>query len=116
MTDRIHNCNYIKQTRTDLRKISTPEEIILWEKLRNNNLNFKFKRQHSIGNFIADFYCSAKKIVIELDGNQHLENKEYDKERTEYFESLGLKVVRFWNAEVNKNLDRVIENIKNSLL
>ncbi len=93
----------------------TPEESILWNHLKNNKLGFKFRRQHSIGHFIADFYCAEKKLVIELDGGQHLENVEYDKERTEYFESLEIKIIRFWNREVREDIDKVVSVIKTNL-
>ena len=79
------------------------------------SFGYKFHRQHSIGNFIADFYCPTRKLIIELDGSQHLDNQEYDKERTEYFESLGIKVIRFWNNEINNNLNGVLMKIKEEL-
>lgn len=88
----------------------------MWYKLKGNRLlGYNFRRQHSIGKFIVDFYCPLRKLVIELDGSQHLDNIEYDRERTEYFESLGIKVIRFWNDEVNKNIDSVMEIIKKEL-
>ena len=101
--------------RRDLRNNPTPEEDILWQSLRSSKSGFKFRRQHSIGNFIVDFYCPAKKLIIEIDGGQHLDKKEYDKERSNYLESLGFKVIRFWNEEVNKEMDSVIEKIKKEL-
>lgn len=115
MTKHIHNLKFLRQTRKELRRASTPQEKILWSRLRGKNLVFVFKRQESIGRFIADFYCPAKKLIIELDGSQHLDNKEYDEERTRYFESLGIKVIRFWNNEVNKNLDGVLLKIEEEL-
>jgi very-short-patch-repair endonuclease len=99
----------------DLRKSITPEELLLWYKIKGKRLGHKFRRQHSIGHFIADFYCAEKKLVIELDGSQHLDNVEYDKERTDYFESLNIKVVRFWNDEINKNIEGVVMKIKEEL-
>lgn len=111
----VHNLKFLKQARKNLRKTSTPQEKILWSKLRNKNTGFVFKRQESIGKFIADFYCPKKMLVIELDGSQHLDNKEYDQERTWYFESLGMKVIRFWNNEVNINLDGVLIKIMEEL-
>ena len=84
----IHNLKYLHDVRINLRKEITPQEKILWQKLRNSSLGYRFRRQHSIGNFIADFYCATKKLAIELDGSQHLDNTEYDQERTNYFESL----------------------------
>ena len=83
--------------------------------MRGKNFEYVFKRQHSIGRFIADFYCPTKNLIIELDGSQHLDNKEYDQERTWYFESLGIKVIRFWNNEVNNNLNGVLMKIKEEL-
>jgi very-short-patch-repair endonuclease len=111
MTKHVHNLKFFRQVRKDLRKTSTPQERILWSRLRGKNFEYVFKRQQSIGNFIADFYCSKKKLIIEIDGSQHLDNKEYDQERTNYFESLGIKVIRFWNNEVNNNLNGVILKI-----
>ena len=66
-------------------------------------------------NFIADFFCPDKRFIIELDGSQHLDNKEADQERTNYFESLGIKVIRFWNREVENNLSEVMRKIKEEL-
>ena len=93
----------------------TPQETILWKYLRRKNFAYKFKRQHSIGNFIADFYCPARKLIIEIDGGQHLDSQEADTERTQYFESLGLKVIRFWNNEVDKNINGVMMKIEEEL-
>jgi very-short-patch-repair endonuclease len=115
MFDFVYNNKYLKDTRQTLRNRLTPEEAILWNRLKNNHLGHKFRRQHSIGRFVVDFYCPSKKIVIELDGSQHLDNEEYDKERTEYFESLKIKVIRFWNSDVNKNLNGVLMKIEEKL-
>lgn len=115
MSKRVHTIKYLHDARKDLRNNITPQELLLWYKLKNKSLGQKFRRQHSIGNFIADFYCPVKKLVIELDGSQHLDNEEYDKERTEYFESLGIRVIRFWNGDVNKNLDGVLMKIEEEL-
>lgn len=115
MPKRIHTIKYLHGARKDLRNNITPEELILWYRLKNKTLGYKFRRQHSMGNFIADFYCASKKLVIELDGSQHLDNTEYDQERTNYFESLGIKVIRFWNGEINKNLNGVLMKIEEEL-
>lgn len=104
-----------KEIRKELRKNQTPQETILWSKLRNNITGFKFKRQVSIGPYIADFYCAKKLLVFEVDGSQHLDNKEYDKEREKYFYALGIRTVRFWNNEVNTNIDRVMIKIETEL-
>jgi very-short-patch-repair endonuclease len=98
-----------------LRNKLTPQEVILWNRLKDNHTGYKFRRQHSIKNFIADFYCPEKKLVIEIDGNQHLDNREYDMERTNHFESLGIRVIRFWNNEINTNINGVIMKIKEEL-
>lgn len=115
MTEHVHNLKYFIKARQELRKNITPQELLLWKYLRRKNFNYKFKRQHSIGNFIVDFYCPTKKLIIEIDGGQHLDNQEADQERTWYFESLGLKVIRFWNNEVNKNITGVMMKIEEEL-
>jgi len=91
-----------------LRKESTPAERKLWSRIRNNQLGVTFRRQHAVGNYIPDFCSPKAKLIIELDGSQHLEQEEYDGERTEYLKSLGYKVIRFWNNDVMKNIDSVI--------
>ena len=96
------------KTRThaiELRKELTPAERKLWSLIRNDQLGVNFRRQHAVGNYIPDFVCVQKKLIIELDGSQHLEQEEYDEERTKYLNSLGYKVIRFWNNEVTNNLD-----------
>ena len=102
-------------TRKELRSSSSYCERVLWNELKNKKLlNLKFRRQHGIGNYIVDFYCHAKDLVIEIDGEIHdsAEAKENDKRRTEYLISLGLKVIRFSNEEVIENMERVLEEIK----
>ena len=111
----IYNHPKRKEIRRNLRKNSTKEEDILWDYLRNNKLGFKFKRQYGISGYIIDFYCSEKRLAIELDGEQHKNNKEYDNIRTKLFEALDIKVLRFWNSELIKNLNGVIEKIKGEL-
>ncbi len=91
-----------------LRKESTPAERKLWSRIRDDQLGVTFRRQHAVGNYISDFCSSKAKLIIELDGSQHLEQEEYDEERTKYLESLGYKVIRFWNNDVVKNIDGVI--------
>jgi len=102
------------KTRThaiELRKGLTPAERKLWALIRNDQLGVNFRRQHAIGNYIPDFVCIEKKLIIELDGSQHLEQEEYDEERTKYLNLLGYKVIRFWNNDVMKNMDGVILTI-----
>ena len=97
-----------KHQAVELRKKSTPAERKLWSRIRNDQLGVTFRRQHAIGNYIPDFCSPKKKLIIELDGSQHLEQDEYDQERTKYLESQGYKVVRFWNNDVLNNIDGVI--------
>ena len=101
--------------RRDLRNNATPEERILWNYLRQSKTTFKFKRQASIGYYITDFYCPSLRYVIELDGVQHIENKEYDKQRDIYLVSQGCFVRRFGNNEVNGDLPNVLNTIYNDL-
>ncbi len=111
----VHDLTTSKTRRKNLRQNSTPQEVILWSKLRGSGLGFKFRRQHSIGSFIVDFYCSEKKLIIEIDGSQHVDNKRYDEERSKYLEGMGYKVVRFWNNEINTNIEGVIMKIEEEL-
>jgi len=100
----------------ELRKELTPAERKLWAYLRGDKLNgVSFRRQHAIGNYIPDFVSIKKKLIIELDGSQHLEQAEYDAERSKYFESHGYKVVRFWNNQVENDLNGVIRAIEFAL-
>jgi very-short-patch-repair endonuclease len=91
-----------------LRKELTPAERKLWSRIRKDQLGVNFRRQHAIGNYIPDFCSPKSKLIIELDGGQHLEQEEYDKERTKYLESQGYKVIRFWNNDVMNNIEGVI--------
>lgn len=93
----------------------TEEELILWSIIKNKKLGCKFRRQFGIGNYIVDFYCVEKKLVIELDGSQHLDSKGYDIHRESYMNSLGIKTLRFWNGEIRRNLNGVIMKIKEEL-
>jgi very-short-patch-repair endonuclease len=95
-----------------LRKEPTPAEQKLWAHLRGNKLNgVNFRRQHAIGNNVTDFCSPRRKLIIELDGSQHIEQEEYDQERTNYLESQGYKVLRFWNNQVINDIDGVIKAI-----
>jgi very-short-patch-repair endonuclease len=92
----------------ELRKELTPTERKLWVYLRGDNLGVNFRRQHAIGNYITDFCSPKAKLIIELDGSQHLDQEEYDEERTKYFQSLGYRVIRFWNNQITNEIENVI--------
>jgi very-short-patch-repair endonuclease len=101
-----------------LRKNLTPAEKILWQELRNRNLSgFKFRRQHPIREFIVDFFCLEKELVIEIDGKIHQlpDVNEKDENRTAELERLGLTVIRFTNEEVINNKDAVLRKIEKVL-
>jgi len=95
-----------------MRKNSTDAELKLWKHLRNRlTYGEKFRRQQPIGKYIVDFVCAERKLVVEVDGGQHSENVAYDSERTAWLESEGYRVLRFWNNEVLKDADVVLEVI-----
>jgi very-short-patch-repair endonuclease len=98
----------------ELRSAETEAEKKLWELLRNRRLKGKkFRRQHAIGDFVLDFYCSECKLTIELDGEIHnqKEIQQYDLARTAKLKDYDITVIRFWNAEVISNTDKVLERI-----
>ena len=100
-----------------LRKDATKAEQMLWQKLRNKNMGVRFRRQHPFDMFIIDFYAPAIKLAIEVDGSFHTmgANKEYDAMRTDYLEYKGVNVLRFWNSEVENNLEEIIKKIKDKI-
>ena len=114
-----HNyTNFANSVAKELRKNSTDAERILWSILKNGQFfGLHFKRQQPIGNYIADFACMKKKIIIELDGSQHDETKsiEYDRKRTQCLNSLGFQVIRIWNNDIFNNLNGVYEHLFNIL-
>ncbi|MEL7701469.1 DUF559 domain-containing protein [Citromicrobium bathyomarinum] len=96
----------------DMRKGMTEPETRLWFELRGGRfLGLKFRRQKVIGRYIADFAANAPKLVIELDGDTHAGQLDYDAERTRYLEAQGYRVVRFSNAEVMENMDGVLQRL-----
>ena len=98
-----------------LRTNATDVERKLWRALRESNLPERFRRQHPIGRFIADFACPARKLVIELDGGQHAMRAKADEARSQELARYGYQVVRFWNNDVIENIEGVIETIKRAL-
>ena len=98
--------------RRHLRKNSTNPERIIWQKLRSRQIGgIKFRRQHSIGKYIVDFYSSELNLIIEIDGDVHAYQKENDKIREIFLENRGLKIIRYTNYEVRTNLIGVLEDI-----
>lgn len=96
----------------EMRKNPTGAERLMWRHLRNRGLGgYKFRRQFPIGTYIADFACWEARLIIEVDGSQHMTRRDYDAERTAYLESQGFKVIRFWNGDVLKNIDGVLANV-----
>ncbi|WP_449404001.1 DUF559 domain-containing protein [Flavobacterium amnicola] len=116
-TARPSTYNLLKEFKHQNKKNCTQAETILWECLRNKNLEFKFRRQHIIDMFIADFICIEKKLIIEVDGGYHttIEQKEVDELRTQILNELGYKVIRFTNEEVLGNIDAVLRKISATL-
>ena len=106
---KLHNKIVNKEKRKSLRKNMTPQEVIVWSRLRRGQLGYKFRRQHGIGNYTVDFFCAEKNLIIEIDGFQHM--NDYDKKRDEFLRENGFTVLRFWNNEVNNNLEGVIQKI-----
>lgn len=117
MKKRIHNLKYLEARRKELRDNLTSAEAFLWKCIQKKKLEGrKFRRQHSIKNYIVDFYCAEEKLIIELDGQVHLNvvQQVYDVERTKELESLGFKVVRFENKQVFEETSLVLNVIINS--
>ena len=100
-----------------LRSNMTTAEKKLWQNIRNKQLHatdgrpLKFRKQVPIGDYIVDFYCPRKRLVVELDGTQHADNTVYDEIRTTFLANQGIEVIRFWNNEVLTHLPAVIERI-----
>ncbi|HEX2396443.1 MAG TPA: DUF559 domain-containing protein [Bacteroidales bacterium] len=94
------------------RKEATEAEDILWNEIRNKRIKgFKFRSQHPLSNYIADFYCHEARLVIEVDGEIHEHSKEYDECRSYMLSELGIKVIRFKNDEIVNDLNSVISRI-----
>ena len=105
----------IFQKASVLRENMTVAEKLLWSRLNSSQLGARFKRQHPIDIFITDFYCHQYKLVVEVDGEYHKEQLDYDEGRTAELENLGITVIRFTNDEVMNDIDRVVEEVKKKL-
>ena len=107
----------LKEFARENKKFATEAERILWNCLSKRNLGYKFNRQHIVNDYILDFICIEKHLVIEVDGGYHceLEQMEYDEDRTTVLNSMGFEVVRFTNEEVLYNIDNVLDTISEYL-
>ena len=117
MATQLNNLNYLKATRENLRKNLTESELVLWEVLKDKKLcGRKFRRQHSIGHYIADFYCTSERLIIELDGQHHFtpEGVVNDLDRDIHLAMMNIKVLRFENKEILNNLTNVLKVIKDN--
>ncbi len=115
MQNQLNNLNYLKNKRKTLRKNSTPAEASLWKLLQGSKLDGKkFRRQHSVGNYILDFYCPSQKLAIELDGEGHFtdEGIAKDEERTRFLNECSIKVIRFENKLVFERTEWLLDEIK----
>jgi len=103
-----------KEKARELRRSMTAAEVVLWKQLRNNSIGYKFRRQHPIGPYILDFYCYELNLAIELDGSIHdtQPNVTHDEIRTAYLNEIGITVLRFTNDIVYRNVETVLESIK----
>lgn len=115
MTMKFFNTRENKELRKELRNNQPKAEQVLWHRLKAKRfLDIKFRRQHGIGPFIVDFYCTEFKFAIEIDGDSHFNEEaiKKDNSRTAYLEKEGIEVIRFTNTDVYKNIEWVMEEIK----
>lgn len=107
----------MRELATSLRNNPTDAERHLWQFLKKSQLSgYKFRRQESLGKYIVDFICIDARLIIEIDGSQHIERKELDKVRTDYLIRLDYKVIRYWNHQVLNQTTDVLEDIRSHLL
>jgi very-short-patch-repair endonuclease len=115
MDNLLHNRFELKSTRKELRNAMTPAEAALWKALQGSQLDGrKFRRQHSVGPYVLDFYCSSERLAVELDGQGHytVTGEARDVERTVYLAGIGIQVIRFENKVVVAQLEWVLEGIR----
>jgi len=114
----IYNVAGKKEYRKELRNSPTVAETVLWNHLKDRQLDgTKFRRQSSVGPYIVDFFCPERRVVVELDGARHFGPTagDYDDRRTRYLEERGIKVIRFENRRLYRDLEGVLEEIKRTL-
>jgi very-short-patch-repair endonuclease len=112
VTDQIVTKSKLERAK-ELRREMTHAEKLLWQEVRANKLGVRFRRQQVIQGFIVDFYCHQAGLVIEVDGDVHDLQKEEDERREKVLSALGLRIIRFGNDEVGRNLSAVVGRIKN---
>ncbi len=109
----IANSKKLLSFRRELRHNQTEAERLFWNRVRGGRFfGLKFKRQYSLDPYILDFYCRERKLAIELDGSQHIEDVDYDNKRTLFLNSLNITVLRFWNNDVMRDLNLILEAIR----
>ena len=104
----------LRVTAREMRRNMTPEEQLMWSRLRRRFLGFKFRRQVPIGQFIVDFACMSRRLVVEIDGRHHLENLQ-DRERDRWLAARSFRVLRFQNQEVLDDIESVLDTIQSHL-
>ena len=109
-----YNKNLTKFARYN-RRAGNLSEALLWQELKQKKLGVSFTKQKPIGNYIADFYCAEKKLVLEIDGWSHDNKYEYDKSRDEYMKSLGIHVLRIYDIDVKRDMENILIWIKHNI-
>ena len=113
-TAHVENYTILKQFAVHHRRYPTEAESALWTCIQSNGLNRHFRRQHIVGDYIADFICLKEKLIVEIDGGYHLQKEQivFDQARTEWLQEQGFKVIRFKNEEVLCDTENVLKRIK----
>lgn len=107
----------LKEFAKENKKFPTEAESLLWQHIRSKQLWFKFNRQHIVGDYIVDFICIERNLVIEVDGGYHSEYEQMERDecRTEHLEKMGLRVIRFSNEDIFNNIEEVLDSIRKEL-
>lgn len=111
---KIHYNPALKERARELRKQGALSEVLLWDQLKGKKMHgYQFMRQKPMGDYIVDFYCNKLQLVIEIDGESHVDRFDYDMRRQTYLESVGLTILRFGDSDVKKNIEGVVTAIEN---
>ena len=103
---------HIRDFARGLRRSTTEIEALVWSRLRRRQLGgYRFRRQHPVGRYVVDFVCLEQRLAVELDGDQHAEQAEYDRARDDDIRQRGFRVLRFWDSEVLADLDAMLDTI-----